>query len=120
MAYTKFGEYLRVLRIKNHEVMGDLAKVLNVSTPFLSAVENGKKNVPSEWIEIIARHYSLNNSEIAELKSAAENSKNSVKIALSSSEQYQRDVALQFARAFDDIDEDTAEKILELLKRSGE
>lgn len=46
--------------------------------------------------------------------------KNSIKTALSSSEQYQRDVALQFARAFDDIDEDTAGKILELLKRNGE
>lgn len=119
MAYTKFGEYMRILRIKNHEVMGDLAKVLNVSTPFLSAVENGKKNVPSEWIEIIAHHYSLKNDEIDELKKATENSKNSIKIVLSSSEQYQRDAALQFARAFDDIDEDTAEKILELLKRSG-
>lgn len=43
MAYTSFGEYVRILRIKNHEVMGDLAKILNVKVSFLSAVENGKK-----------------------------------------------------------------------------
>ena len=37
MAYTKFGEFMRVLRVKNHEVMGDIAKMLGVSVPFLSA-----------------------------------------------------------------------------------
>ena len=45
MAYTKFGEYMRILRIKHHEVMGDIAKLLGVTLPFLSAVENGRKNV---------------------------------------------------------------------------
>lgn len=47
MSYTKYGEYIRILRIKYHEVMGDLANVLDTSLPFMSAVENGKKNVPS-------------------------------------------------------------------------
>lgn len=120
MTYTKFGEFMRILRVKHHEVMGDIAKLLGVSTPFLSAVENGKKNVPNEWFNLLAKHYAMSDVEIAEMKEAAENSKNQVKIALSESEPYRREVALQFARAFDDIDEDTAEKILELLKRSGE
>ena len=42
MSYTKFGEFVRLLRVKNHEVMGDMAKLLKTSTPNLSAVENGK------------------------------------------------------------------------------
>ena len=42
MAYTKFGEFVRILRIRHHEVMGDMAGVLGASLPFLSAVENGK------------------------------------------------------------------------------
>ena len=119
MTYTKFGEYMRILRVQHHEVMGDIAKLLGVSTPFLSAVETGKKNVPDEWFDILAKHYSLTNNEIVEMKNAAENSRNQVKIVLSKSESYQREVALQFARSFDGIDEDTAEKILALLKRSG-
>ena len=53
MSYTSFGEFMRILRVKNHEVMGDVAKMLGVKVPFLSAVENGKKNVPSEWINAI-------------------------------------------------------------------
>ena len=50
MAYTSFGEYVRILRIKHHQVMGDMAKILGTTTPYLSAVENGRKNVPQEWI----------------------------------------------------------------------
>ena len=56
MSYTKYGEYIRILRIKYHEVMGDLANVLDTSLPFMSAVENGKKNVPSAWIPKIIEH----------------------------------------------------------------
>lgn len=43
MAITKFGEYMRILRIKNNLLMKDTADKLNVKTPFLSAVENGKR-----------------------------------------------------------------------------
>lgn len=47
MTYTKFGEFMRVLRVQHHEVMSDVAKLLGVSTPFLSAVENGGKMSPT-------------------------------------------------------------------------
>lgn len=120
MTYTKFGEFMRVLRVQHHEVMGDIARLLNVSTPFLSAVENGKKNVPDEWFSIIAEHYVLTDDEVVIMKMAAENSRNQVKISLSKSESYKREVALQFARSFEGIDEDTAKKIMELLKRSSD
>ena len=119
MAYTRFGEFMRVLRVKHHEVMGDVAKLLGVSTPFLSAVENGKKNVPTEWVGIIIEHYNLSEEEQEELRSAIEHSKTQIKLNLSQSSEYQRDAALQFARSFGDIDEDTANKIMELLKRSN-
>ena len=120
MAYTKFGEFLRILRIQHHEVMGDVAKLLCVSTPFLSAVENGKKNVPEEWFDTIARHYSLDEQQIAEMKEAAEVSKTQVKIQLSQVQSHQREVAIQFARSFDGIDEETASKILELLNKGNQ
>ena len=119
MAYTKFGEFMRILRVKHHEVMGDVAKLLGVSTPFLSAVENGKKNVPAEWVAIIVDHYALTDEEQAELRDVIENSKTQIKLNLSTSSAYQREAALQFARSFGDIDEDTAKRILELLERSN-
>ena len=116
MAYTKFGEYMRILRVKNHEVMGDVAKMLGVKVPFLSAVENGKKNVPSEWIGKIIDHYSLNEDERLKLEEAIEESKTQYKIIMNDSGVNQRKVALQFARSFDGMDDETAIKILDLLK----
>lgn len=119
MSYTKFGEALRILRVKHHEVMGDLAKVLDVAVPFLSAVETGKKNVPASWLETIARHYSLSPEEKADLSNAAEESKTQMKLDLRNASHAQRSAAFQFARSFEDIDEDMAQKIANLLERSG-
>lgn len=116
MSYTSFGEFMRILRVKNHEVMGDVAKMLGVKVPFLSAVENGKKNVPSEWIDKIIDHYSLNEDEQLKLEEAIEESKTQYKIIMNDSGINQRKVALQFARSFDGMDDETAIKILDLLK----
>ena len=117
MAYTKFGEFVRILRIKNHQVMGDMAIALNTSVPFLSAVENGKKNVPADWVDKITELYELDNEQREELANAIEESKTQYKIVTVNAGALQRKTALKFARSFDDIDDETAEKILELLSR---
>ena len=116
MAYTPFGEFVRILRIKHHQVMGDMAKVLGASTPFLSAVENGKKNVPADWIQKLVVHYGLNSDEKKELETAIEESRLQYKIIPGNAGLNQRKVALQFARSFDEMDDETALKILELLR----
>ncbi|MBQ0064743.1 MAG: helix-turn-helix domain-containing protein [Firmicutes bacterium] len=117
MAYTKFGEFVRILRIKNHEVMGDMAKVLGTSLPFLSAVENGKKNVPKEWIPKLVTHYRLTLEEEIELDQSIEDSKTQMKLNLVNSSNNQRLAALQFARSFDGMDDETAIKIIKLLEK---
>lgn len=119
MAYTKFGEFVRILRIKRHEVMGDMAMILDTSVPFLSAVENGKKNVPSEWIERIIEHYKLSTEDAHELREAVEESRMQYKIMAGNAGLTQRKAALQFARSFDNMDDETAEKILQLLSKKG-
>lgn len=116
MTYTSFGEFVRILRIKHHEVMGDMAKMLEVKIPFLSAVENGKKNVPADWIDKIANHYGLTTEEKDELQKAVDESRTQYKIAIKDSGINQRRAAMQFARSFDELDDDTAIKILKLLK----
>ena len=119
MAYTKFGEFVRILRIKHHEIMGDMAEMLGTSLPFLSAVENGKKNVPTEWIEKIIKHYNLSEREADELKVSVEESKTQYKIRTQNASEMQRKTAVAFARSFDEMDDDTALRILELLSKKG-
>ena len=117
MAYTRFGEFVRILRIKHHEVMGDMAKMLGASLPFLSAVENGKKNVPADWADQIAAHYNLTPEERRELDEAIEESRIQYKIPAQNAGYNQRRAAMQFARSFDKMDDETAMKILELLSK---
>ena len=120
MAYTSFGEFVRILRIRHHEVMGDMAKVLGTSLPFLSAVENGRKNVPADWIGKLTEHYGLTETEQQNLREAAEESKTQFKIVVGKAGNNQRKAALRFARSFDKMDDETALKILELLSKKEE
>lgn len=100
--------------------MGDMAKVLGVRIPFLSAVENGKKNVPSDWAEKLISHYNLSSEEQNALLQAIEESRTQYKIPMENAGIQQRRAALQFARSFDEMDDETALKILELLSHKGE
>jgi len=81
MAYTKFGELVRIIRIRHHEVMGDMAKKLGLKLPFFSAIESGKKNVPAELITKIVECYHLSTEEEQELIEAAEESRTQYKIS---------------------------------------
>ena len=117
MAYTQFGEFVRILRIRHHEVMGDMARELGVKLPFLSAVENGKKNVPADWADKISVLYGLSEDDRAELETAIAESKTQYKLSLVNAGSVQRKAALKFARSFDNMSEETAERILELLNR---
>ena len=115
MGYTKFGEFMRIQRIKHHEVMGDTAKLFGVKLPFISTVESGKRNVPEEWIPVLIEHYDLSPIEQAELIDAVEHSKTQMKINLTAANNTQRRLAVQFQRSFENLDEDTAAAIIKLL-----
>ena len=120
MAYTKFGEFVRILRIRHHEVMGDMAETLGVKLPFLSAVENGKKNVPADWVDKLTELYSLSAAEKSELETAIQESRTQFKLNLGNAGITQRKAALQFARSFENMDDETASRILELLSKQEE
>ena len=120
LGYTKVGEFMRIQRIKNHEVMADTARLFGVKLPFVSTVENGKRNVPEEWIPILVEHYGLTDTEQAELIDAIEHSKTQMKINLTSANNTQRCLAIQFQRSFENLDEDTAAAILTLLNKEDD
>lgn len=107
---------MRIFRIKNKLLMKDTADMLNVKTPFLSAVENGKKKIPADWYEKICSNYDLSNEEQKNLKLAIEESVNSVKLNLQDCTESQKNLVLQFQRSFSNLDEETSKKIIKLLK----
>lgn len=119
MNYTQFGEYFKILRIKHHEVLADAKDFLHVSSAFISSVECGKKPVPNDWFEKIVAHYNLNQKEQKELREAIEKSAKTIKVDLLNATETQKNVAIQFQRSFGDLDDQTANEILEILKRNS-
>jgi len=113
---TEFGKALRKLRIDHGEILLNMAKKLEVTPSFLSAVEVGKKNVPANWLERIVELYQLPVDEKKKLEQAVADSVVSVKLNLSQIEQPQRKAALVFARNFDTLSPEEADKLLEFFK----
>ena len=116
MGYTKFGEYFKILRIKNHEVLADVKEFLGCSSAFISSVECGHRTVPVDWYEKIVKHYNLKEVEQKELRKVIEDSKKSIHIDIANSNATKRDMAIQFQRSFDKLDENAANEILNILK----
>ena len=117
MAITKFGEYARDLRIDRGENLKEMAKNLGVSSAFLSAVENGKKQVPKTWYEKISSIYELALKEKEKLKKAIEESKNMLVLNLQNVTQANKEFALVFARSFEELTDEERKKIQGILTK---
>ena len=75
MGVTAFGKILRKRRIDSSEILGDMAKRLNVSAAYLSSIENGLREIPDSFVEKISKEYGLSEAEKQELEEAQAQSK---------------------------------------------
>ena len=112
---TRFGKQLRKLRIDREERLKDMADRLDVTTAYLSAVENGKRTVPDAWVYEIIESYDLNNSEAQELQRAAYENKSDLTIDLNNTEN--TEVALSFARKFRKLTLEQADELQKMLDK---
>ena len=95
-----------------------MADVLGVTKGFLSKVESGKKAIPGDWIDILCDHYHLKPYPRQILEDAAALSKTRIQIILRQVPNYKRILAIKFEKYFDQIDEETADKIIALIEKS--
>lgn len=115
MERSSFGKELKKLMVDNDESLIDLAKLFEVSIPFVSAVISGKKNVPEGWLEKISTHYKLNLQKQKYFKDLADESKQMLKINLTNCSKSQRGLALQLQRNLSNLDEKEIKKLMEIL-----
>lgn len=100
---TNFGKALRKMRIDHGEFLKDMAAKLGVTVAYLSAVENGNREIPDNWIEKIAKGYDLSDEEKRRLQEYAYENKETLKIDLTGIEAEEKELALAFARTFKDL-----------------
>lgn len=117
---TKFGKTLRKLRIDRGEILKTMAEKLGMTASYLSAIECGKRNIPNNLIQKLISIYGLSEKEQQELLDARDKSIRSIEIDLSTNNMCKRDLALQFARKFDDMDDKLANQILKFLNHNKE
>ncbi|WP_186233589.1 helix-turn-helix domain-containing protein [Burkholderia gladioli] len=112
---TEFGKEVRKLRIEHGETMLDMSKRVNKSPSFLSAVETGRKPVPTGLAEDIAQAYELTGGAAARLRELAELSVNTYRIAPKNEEE--QTLVAAFARKLDSLDDSQRRSLLRILMK---
>lgn len=112
---TSIGRFLRKLRIDHGEILYDMANKLGVTASFLSAVENGKKKMPSVWNKKICDLYALNKSQKEEFTTAIAETEETIELELEGNNTLHREVAVSFARSLPEMDDIQIEAIRKIL-----
>lgn len=60
---TPLAKHLRIIRMKNDDLLYNMADKLKIKASYLSTIENGKKYPPLKWEWEIPALYNLNDSE---------------------------------------------------------
>lgn len=110
---NSLGKFCRKLRIDRSERLFDMAKKLEVSSAFLSKVENGQKKPPQEWRDKLINQYSLNPEQIKQLDEYMYEAQNCNSIDISNLNDSDKMLMLSFARKFDEIDKNKLRNFLE-------
>lgn len=113
---TKFGKFLRKLRIDRGMVIRDMAEILGVSPAYLSAIELGKRAIPDAFVDSLCTAFKLNNDERRNMLHLVDISQPSIKIDLTDAEDANRETMLAFARKFKELDDEQLNKLNQMLK----
>ncbi len=117
---TDFGKMIRVYRLEHGLMLKDMADKLNVPSSYLSAMEMGRKTISKEFIEKLVFLFSFTEEEKTTLYKAVENSATVIKLDLRTINAAKRDMALSFARKFENLDDDTVHKIMSYLSEEDD
>jgi len=115
---TQLGKVLRIIRINTGDSMRAMADKLNLSVSYLSAIENGKRNVPSDFAERVSAKYMLSDKDKENLNSAISQTVSKIKMDITELSENER--KLIYALSKNHIDEETINELCEIIdKKAG-
>lgn len=122
---TDFGKILRKMRIDSSEVLGTMARRLDVSAAYLSSIENGVREIPEDFVTKIAAEYGLDDAQVNELEQAKAKVRGTVDVSFKEqkAEKNYVETAVMFARDFSKLTAEQVHELRELLRKfesSGE
>lgn len=116
---TQLGKFLRKLRIDRGELLKDMADNLGMSPSMLSSIENNNRKAPGDFVTRVERAYQLTATQTQELADAAIRSIDSVTIDIKHLPSRDQNLAFSFARRFGDLDEESKQNIMNILKKGS-
>jgi len=115
---TEIGKYLKLLRIKTGDSLRAMAAKLKISPAYLSSIENGKRSIPENFLDLINSAYELNDQEKKKLKEIFYNSIDTYTFDLSNFSEKKREVLLSLAQ--EDLNESVIDKLRAVIKQDSD
>ena len=112
---SRIAKSLRILRIQNDENLKEMAENLGISTPYLSAIENGKRDIPSDFHEKIVNIYNLTDEESEKLKKDIELSAKEKIIDMTNLSEERKMLSIRYARKIQELSDEDFEKLKNIL-----
>ena len=113
---SSFGKVMKEIRDPLNESLRTMAKRLGVSAAFLSALEVGKKTIPVEYADKIAKEYKLSQEMRDKIYVAIFETNKTIKLEVDDLNKEQKKVSLLFARKINNSDPDLIKKLKEALE----
>ena len=111
---TEFGKILRIIRINCGDSAKDMSEKLGISASYLSAIENGKRNVPDNLCDSLRANFKLTSEDEEKMTKALAMSLENMKLDLASLDESRKSVI--YAVAKEGLDDETIERICQVIK----
>ena len=112
---TEFGKKLQQLRQLGGMTLHDVAQKMGVSTAFLSAIENGRKRVPDDFVGKVGAVLPVARQQADELEALASQARQQVVVPLPQASRKDADLATVLARKFNSLSEAQKDRIREII-----
>lgn len=117
MKMTELAKLLRRIRLDRDEYLKDMAHNLGITSSYLSAIENGKRNLTRALLEKICVQYQLPSDTRQKLECAVSQFQKKIEIDLADSSDEKQSFAWGFARKFNELSDDQIYEIKKIIER---
>lgn len=112
--------FLKAIRYHNNkEKLSDMAKRLDVSSSYLSTVENGKRAMNDKLYQSIVKTYSLSETDSKELDILRKLEVNHLNVSTQEMDLDQKETLIKFLSNLKDLDENELKTINHLINKKN-
>ena len=116
---TEFGKFIRKLRIEKDEILKNMSDKLGVSPAYLSAVENGKRKIPSNWEVKLIQIYNLSVEEAENLKIAIVKTNDMIEFPINNISSEKEEFLIAFARKFNNMSDEEFTELRKIIEHTN-